>query len=493
MLRRALSLLGILQIATLASVVMVVVSLAVVLWHQTDDYFMPLPNYLSSIKIALPPLAIFLASYVIAFVTGTALADTSKLAIAFCRNRLLQSASGMSAVVVASLIIATSCAVYVNETTPPAYARLLSALLGASSDESQLVKNEIDAIRKSNPALAAQLTKVVEVFAERSAVNAGKKQVQSERAKVLVRSLESFDTAEWQQHPLRKIGAAEAYVLYGQSIEQAGQGFASPDSADAAYQRATALLGEVRDANSSLVPGLLKASATNNLGNAFYYMKQNERALASWRQANSPAFGRTNLSSWSNIVAALILLDRPVEAIQEGERAKDWAATSGRALIEPYQYAGLVGNLAFAKWEVGDTVGALADLATAHAFQEDDLTRQNLALGLIVQKRHDDAQRLMRHIAPPASRTDNGTDKKVARCVYLIWGLAMPTGALADPVANFSAFLGEARSQTELELFDEVQLGKLVERAANGLPNAAYPCGSLAKIKVIRELLVVNP
>lgn len=62
MLRRALSLLGILQIATLASVVMVVVSLAVVLWHQTDDYFMPLPNYLSSIKIALPPLAIFLAS-----------------------------------------------------------------------------------------------------------------------------------------------------------------------------------------------------------------------------------------------------------------------------------------------------------------------------------------------------------------------------------------------------------------------------------------------
>ena len=44
--------------------------------------------------------------------------------------------------------------------------------------------------------------------------------------------------------------------------------------------------------------------------------------------------------------------------------------------------------MALAKLQLDDISGAIADLATANAFRDDDLTEENLALALIVGKRN---------------------------------------------------------------------------------------------------------
>jgi tetratricopeptide (TPR) repeat protein len=167
-------------------------------------------------------------------------------------------------------------------------------------------------------------------------------------------------------------------------------------------------------------------------------------ALAAWRTATSVG-EHPNLSPWSNVVAALVMLDRPKEAVAEGERARTWAEGSGRALVETYPYAGVLENMAFAKMQIEDYAGALSDIATANAFREDDLTRQNLALALVTAKRYDDAQRVLRKIGAPLDARNTPEDK-VARCVYFIWALALNDSAPSIRAANFAAFLGERHS-----------------------------------------------
>ena len=144
MLRRVFSRLGLLQIATLLSLAIIIGDFAVIAWHQTDDYFTPLPAYLGSFKVALPPAAIFAASYAIAFVTGTPIVDAPKIALAFCRNRLLQSGASMAAVIGFAAAITAYCGNLVYFVTPPAYERFVEVLLGGSSDGSQLVKLDLD-------------------------------------------------------------------------------------------------------------------------------------------------------------------------------------------------------------------------------------------------------------------------------------------------------------------------------------------------------------
>jgi Flp pilus assembly protein TadD len=101
------------------------------------------------------------------------------------------------------------------------------------------------------------------------------------------------------------------------------------------------------------------------------------------------------------------MLDRPKEAIDEGERARTWAESSGRALVETYPYAGVLENMAFAKMQIEDYAGALSDIATANAFREDELTRQNLALALIIAKRFADAQQILRKNRTTPRRTQH--------------------------------------------------------------------------------------
>jgi hypothetical protein len=96
LLSRILNPLSILQVATLVTLAAVTFVTILLLHHQTEDYFTPLPSYLASIKVAVPPAVIFFATYAFAFVTGAALTDAPKAALSFARNRFFQSVMMMT-------------------------------------------------------------------------------------------------------------------------------------------------------------------------------------------------------------------------------------------------------------------------------------------------------------------------------------------------------------------------------------------------------------
>jgi tetratricopeptide (TPR) repeat protein len=488
-LSRVLNPLGLLQLSTLIAFAIVTVISILLLHHETEDYFTPLSSYLASIKVAVPPAAIFLGTYVIAFVTGVALADVPRTVISFARNRFFQSKRMMITTLVISSAFVGCSAWTLLRSTPPAYEKMVNLLLGGSSDDLTIVRDKIAAIRASDPELAARLTKVVEVFAERNAVNAGKRTLSGERARILVRALEADSEGDWGANPLRIHALAEAYSMFGQSAQENAGLVSLPvvGGVTSPFGKAIELYRQVSSSASPLATDALRMSALMNSGNASYYKHDYSGALDTWRAANS-IDGHPNLGPWSNVVAALVLLDRPQEAIKEGEAARVWAERSGKALVETYPYAGVLEAMAFARMQLGDYGGALSDLATANALRDDALTQQNFALALIVSKRYADAQRILRKIGPPLD-VKAMPDGKIARCVYLIWALAMPDGPPSDRAANFAAFLGEHRSPQELSATTSDELQRLMSQVAATLPKSEYPCGSLGKIKAITALL----
>ena len=332
-------------------------------------------------------------------------------------------------------------------------------------------------------------TKVTDVFAERNAINAGQRVLSGERVRILVRSLEAETDKDWIAHPLRNHALAEAYSLFGQSAASSSYTVAldSAHNGEGQFSRAIDLYNQVSNSANALAPKSLRISARVNMGNARYYMGDYQGALKAWRAATYGEDGQPNLGPWSNMIAALVMLDRPKDAVTEGEHARTWAESSGKAFTDTYQFAGVLGNMALAKLQLDDVSGAVADLATANAFRDDDLTEENLALALIIAKRFDDSQRILRKLSPPASLESPGDDK-VARCVYLIWALSMPDAPRAMRAANFSAFLSERLSSEELKNLSRDQFTSLVQRVSAMLSKAQLPCSTLGKIKRVASL-----
>ena len=62
----------------------------VLLHHATDDYFTPFPDYIRSIKIAVPPALAFITTYAIGVLTGMAVSDIPKATIGYFRNVYFQ-------------------------------------------------------------------------------------------------------------------------------------------------------------------------------------------------------------------------------------------------------------------------------------------------------------------------------------------------------------------------------------------------------------------
>lgn len=252
--------LGTLQLGVIAAAAAALIATLVVLHHQTEDYFTPITSYLSSVKVAFPPAALFLGSYAIAFLTGTALSDVPKATLSFLRNTFFQSPLLMGATIPAcAAMVGWACWLELA-VTPPAYEKTVALLLGGGSDNLVIVREKVEEIRKVDPVLAARIGKVVEVFAERSAINAGAKGLSGERARTFVRALEADDDAQWVHHPLRLHALAEAYVLFGQSINNAGALVAGPRPRDprAPFRRAVELYAWVASSTSPLAPNILK-------------------------------------------------------------------------------------------------------------------------------------------------------------------------------------------------------------------------------------------
>lgn len=485
--------LGVLQIAAMVSIAVVIINLAIVFWHYTDDYFTPISNYLLSFKLAFPPLAILLGSYALAFVTGTKVTEIPHAFASALRNRFFQSKTQMYVAIALAATLTVTVALLNSYHTPPAYGELVRELLGGQSDEFKIAAEKVDAIKRSNSDFADQLRKVMEVFKYRAAVNSGSETIATPKARVFVRSLEANVSDSWEQHPLRWHGLAESYLLYAQSVQKSIQATSATEpskrrvpSSAVLFNKAIELYSKVADSNSSLVSRELRSSALNNLGNAYYYNKQNSKALTAWRRANAEEYGGTrSTTSWGNIVAGLVLLGKHRDAVEEGEKARAWAEQTGKAFIETYPYSGILENTGLARLQIGDFSGAVADLETANAFREDSLTRQNFAIVLILNRQFDEGRRVLRQVAPPANPSTQANlvaKESIAHCVYLIWALALEGATESEIAANYLAFLGEAHSADEISRVDVNTLKNIRRRAAERLPNAAYPCGSLSEI-----------
>jgi len=329
--------LGLLQAATILALIALVPLMALLVRHFTDDYFVPAGSYLQSIKIAAPPVVLFAATYALSFFTGTPVSDIPKTVLASVRNVYFQSSAWLVATIVAAVGFGVALVVVDRTVTPPSYMSLVRLILSGGSDDLALARETVDAIRRSNPPMAAELGKVVEVFRERSQVNGGGRSLSGDRARTFVRSLEADAPAWWHDHLLRNHALAEANLLYGQAVQRAASAASGEPASgrNLPFERAVELYRSVAAYPGSLAPAQLRISAQNNLGNAYYYMGQYQLALDAWTRANSEASGRTNLNSWGNIIAALVLLDRPSDAIAEGERARLWAERTGRLSWTP--------------------------------------------------------------------------------------------------------------------------------------------------------------
>ena len=135
---RLMTKLGLMQSMTILAVTVMMIVGVLLIHHQTDDYFMPLPVYLSSIKISIPPIALFILSYVSAFISGTPISDVPKAILGFIRNVLMQSTLMMALVIAVGLTASCVGVAILLKSTPPAYDNLVELLLGGSSDELSL-------------------------------------------------------------------------------------------------------------------------------------------------------------------------------------------------------------------------------------------------------------------------------------------------------------------------------------------------------------------
>ncbi len=489
--------LSLLQLGSLACLPAIVAALAVLHRHLTANVFLPAWDYVFSLQIAFPPVVLFVAGYILAFLTGTHLSDVPREVIRYLRNRYLQSMRAMLAGIVATVLLLAGTLWYVSAVPAPKYEDLVHAILRGEADDFADAERATEAVKAVNPELASRYQLVLETFVERARVNLSAGQVNTARARLLVRSLSVEGDSGWADHPLRWHALAEAYSLLAGAIrnsERAGGASAAFGdlSSDNLSARGAELYQAVARSRDVRALPLMRASALNNVGNAYLYQDRVEEALVAWREANSEMLGFRNTSSWGNIIAGLVILGRYSEAISEGEQAREWAESTGKALQEASQYVSIVVNTAFARMADGDFDGAIAGFQLADALQNDNNTRLNLALSYALQGSYGRAQEVLRTVGAPvtvSTQAVTAISTEEVRCAQLIWFLAEPDADLATKVARLTAFRGQAFSTAELSQSTEEQLIALRTQTADWLSEFPGSCATFAHIEAIVEAI----
>lgn len=458
-----------LQVATLLLQMTAMVAALLLYRHYTDDWFVPLPDYLLSLKPAVPAVATLFASYIAMIVTGQPLTGAGKALLAFARNVFFQSVRLMLVCATACACVVALAAIVVLNVTPPAYERVVTELLGGESDRHENIGRTVTKLRPVNPELADLFSLAHEVFRTRAQVNFEGVQP---RAQILYRALEA--RKEWRTHPLALHALGEAYSLAG----------AAARAVD--HARATKFLDQSRScyaavamSGSPLATELLRASARNNIGNQFWYEGRWGDAAAAWRTANS----RTNLSSWGNLISAYVAMGSNGMAVAEAEGARAWAERSGKALLEATAYSSIPANAAVASWMMDDAQRGLEFAREAMAVNDDTMNRLNYAFGLLAAGDTNACVSFLRRqfapVDPPSlpSWFERSAEDYGAQ---LIFALAEPGASRLTQVARLSAFLREQRTTAEIALLAETGATDLVALVhAKGQIGGDHLCGDL--------------
>jgi tetratricopeptide (TPR) repeat protein len=471
----------------------ILLSVALLYRHLTFTIFQPAWKFLLSENLAIPPILVTAAGYLILFLSGREIGKSTETMIRTIRTTLLQSLGWLCILIaILGLCLALTSLVLIRS-TPPEYDRLVSQLLEGESDDFKVVTSTIDRIRSINANFADQLSLVVQVFATRAKLNfTGVLPDSTAPARILVRALETHSSDSWKNHPLRWHALGEAYSLYAQVSEHAltGMGSNSGPRPEELRSKSISLYMQVASTNSPLATLQLKRSALHNIGNQFLYGKDYEKAYEAWANANQQ---HRSLSTYGNLLAVLVLKGEYDRAIFISKEAKEWAQGTGRAVLQPSQYAGIPVSTGFAFWLKEDFKAALNEFAEAVSLIDDALNRLNYSYALILSNDAVRAVDYMRRFVQPINESNQSelVLKATAeqRCAYLLWALAEPLAPTSLNSARLNAFLGRSMTRDELAHTKLAELTNLRQEVYQQLKTGSRFCGDFSIIPATAKLL----
>jgi tetratricopeptide (TPR) repeat protein len=479
-----------LQIASMLCSVLLTIALLSLYHHLTDNYFTPLPSYIRSINLALPPLAAISLTYALTFLIGEKVSDTPKLVIRFLRNTFFQSRRAMSAFIALTFLVSFASWYYIDHNTPPYYDNLIAKLLGGEQDRQQLIGKEIKSIAEKNPEFAKELQLAVDVFSLRSKWNFSNKAANTTEPRILVRALEANNMSHsWEVHPLRKHALGEAYSMWAQAA------FSSRFSIDtndwkSLQKKSIAAYKEVIESKSPLATPLMRSSAINNTGNAYLYLGDLDQATAYYGLALRE---NKNLSTAGNLIAALILLNKTKEAERLGEEMIEWGDTTGKATTEGSSYSGVVGNTALAYMIDGDAEKGARLMLEAYDLEGDDLNALNLAAALRISGRAEQASDLMtqhfKYAQLEPEKQAERVSEKYNQCYYLVAAAFAGQADILLRATYLYTYLGEPRTLSQLKKETAASLKAVTDRVEKAVLKDAGSCKDLLLIPKFKSML----
>ena len=216
-----------------------------------------------------------------------------------------------------------------------------------------------------------------------------------------MRSLETnyTDDKSWVNHPLRKLALAEAYSMWSQAEMSSPIRQKNNHLWESLLNECIILNNSVATSSGKNSHELMRFSAINNCGNAYYYTGNYKHAKKYYESALSL---NKNLSSAGNLIAIYVILGKLEMAINLSFDIRKWAYQNGKALTEPSQFSSILVNASYAFMIKGDFIQALDYLYEAYAMEPDDLNALNLALALILNGNMQDANTALQHFKYPS-------------------------------------------------------------------------------------------
>ncbi|MGY2340240.1 tetratricopeptide repeat protein [Pseudomonas sp. SDO5532_S415] len=481
--------LSVLQLGSMLVAVVLTVVLVALYHHLTEDYYIPLPEYLGSIKLVAPPMLVLISSYVLTFLVGEKMSDAPRIMIRYLKDYFFQSSRLMVFFVFCVSLLSVLLLYRMVSTAPPHYVSLVEKLLGGEQDRQQLILNEINLISLKNDGLSRKLQLVNDVFSLRSKWNFLDHPANTTEPRILVRALELDKDADWRDHPLRIHALAEAYSMWAQAAKSSSYPI-EVDGWKHNLKKSIDLYEEVINSSSPLATPLMKLSAINNSGNAYYYAHDLNNALLFYRRVLEE---KKNLSTAGNVIALLLLQKKYEEAARVGDEYMEWAKLSGSALTEGSSYSAVVGNSAFAHLIMGDDEVGAKLMIEAYDLESDDLNALNLSAALALSGQKDAAVSLMaRHFKYPVLDVADQVTRvtgKYNHCYYLVEATINNSSAAPLRAANLYMYLGLAKTKSQLESETSISVGALINKVEEVLQKDSSACKDLLMIPKFKELL----
>lgn len=481
--------LAMLQILAFVSVASFVMDAVLLYRHFTDNALTPALAYLLSLKLAFPPIFVLGATYLYAFLTGESVSEAPKSMWHYIRNSTLQSCMQLVILITLATSVSLLTLATLHYHTPPIYEKLVAQLLGGANDDNQVIKDEIVRLRNTAPVLADRLTIIAKVFDERRLWNNENKIPNTFLPRIFIRQLEAdSDDATWESHPLRRFALAEANSMLAQALTSLHSKSAI-HSINTSRELAITNYQLVISDGSNLSTELMKRSASQNIGNVYFYSGDCAKATSIY---SNLSVAQLNAGTEGNRVAALVSCKRNDDAITVGNNAINRLQDIPEALKTIRDFVSLLTNTGFAKLINKNYPEALEDMQAAHDLIPDQMAKQNLALALIGLSHPQDALAVLEgDLDAPQVSPDSQLHVTVRNsggsCTYLIRALALAKSDAPDPMI-FANVLSYARKPQPPDIVVKNSI-TWKATAKRELQADQRPCGNLALLPLVSDLL----